>query len=1214
MRIAFGGLGLRTSGSLPLRCLAVVLVGLCAYSTAFPQIINLSSTSNGGQVRTIDEVWVPVVGSQTGDLSNLINPDLNAQFVTINGGARATLIFKFAKPAYLDHLVLTFSNLAAFWNQQPSPPKRIRMRNALGEEQIFTVPDTWTFDNWAVPTNTFQFWFNFQSPTDQLEMEILDVFQDGGGLPFKTLGLSNTTLNKIEIWGSPTPGPPSTLQVRNVAYDPTTRSFSWLANEPMVAALTYYGQTGTDASNRPLYGLKTVRGPNSWGYWQSVALGSDYNTGYVILRMIDPAGNSCQYVPDDLLHNYGLLSMPYRHPTAGITLSDGSLIEDELRREGLGASLQFGYTWIFDTTLPDTNNTLFARMKIEEAQRLGLTPVIMYSWFGFVQLDYFPYWVHDPSDPAVQQQYYAACAQLAQFVASLPNPERVIIGLEPEYNCNYQVAENPAWDDLMVNAIAIIKDGVMPNGTHVTAAPQAKIGIFPDSGGVGQYLIAIPRAAYRMDFIGLCDTDSNAVGGTILGLDHARERITMTAEGIFRKFLKPTIISATMLYDPSASMPELSMTGQAGAVSGFFVPLPFINQSFNTVQLYYPPGTKYLDAWLQARFLSWIGMTYGANGAAYDYALTNSDGSYRPSLAVLKKGNEDLYQQFATSPGPIKPPTTTHTANTMTITASYDTPCQVMVYYGQEDTISSGLVQNQTWSSSRYDQTTDWTSWGQSPQIKIGGLKPGTTYHFRLRAIGHDGVINCSPDYAVTTYSNGDANPAPSSLIRAGDPRGWAYSDLGYLPDASWMSTSYDDSAWKRAVAPFSTVVVANVNGRLTDIYRSRRKSELSYGPNTTNRYVTYYFRGAFNLSQADANRLTASGKPLLSVLARDGYVAYLNGQQVAISDTLKSYSSISYSTPAAWRDDNFNYETKDLTPYRGLLRAGKNVLAIELHTQNINGISYPALFDASLADLGGAQTVIDFGSYWRYDDSNTARDDGAWRQVAFEPQSTSWPAGAGMFGYRMQTLTSSGQSNQAVTNPLAWGIQKVLHQGGNQNGTNKTKTFYFRRSFQTEANMPNNLFLNLRYNDAFVAYLNGIEVGRSPNLPYVGTGTGCAPEGQMPFAQTATWDNLAGTTALENCWTTTTLDLGHAMSTVQPGGWNSLAIELKRVVDGQWSPDDVYLDAQLVENPGVAPVATVDELVAWLLGELPSPPAGADVNGDGKVDIADVITRKNMR
>jgi hypothetical protein len=150
-----------------------------------------------------------------------------------------------------------------------------------------------------------------------------------------------------------------------------------------------------------------------------------------------------------------------------------------------------------------------------------------------------------------------------------------------------------------------------------------------------------------------------------------------------------------------------------------------------------------------------------------------------------------------------------------------------------------------------------------------------------------------------------------SALVATGST--WKYLDNGSNQGSAWRGVGFDDSSWKSGVAELG--------------YGDGDESGIvGYGPNASAKYVTTYFRHTFEVADP-----TAFGSMTLRLLRDDGAVVYLNGQEVFRSNM--PGGTIAYTTLAStqiWGSDERAFTSATVSP--ALLRAGKNVMAVEVH------------------------------------------------------------------------------------------------------------------------------------------------------------------------------------------------------------------------------------------------------------------------------------------
>lgn len=159
----------------------------------------------------------------------------------------------------------------------------------------------------------------------------------------------------------------------------------------------------------------------------------------------------------------------------------------------------------------------------------------------------------------------------------------------------------------------------------------------------------------------------------------------------------------------------------------------------------------------------------------------------------------------------------------------------------------------------------------------------------------------------------------------------WKYLDNGTNQGTTWRDGSYDDSGWASGPAPLGYTMTGVV-------------TTVSYGPSSTNKYITTYFRKTVNITQAVIDE-AASMKITLNI--DDGAVVYVNGTEVMRSNM--PTSAITYTTlanvtvgssPSAFTG----------TFSSSLLTAGDNTIAVEVHQAAVT--SSDIYFNLSLAPL----------------------------------------------------------------------------------------------------------------------------------------------------------------------------------------------------------------------------------------------------------------------
>jgi len=183
------------------------------------------------------------------------------------------------------------------------------------------------------------------------------------------------------------------------------------------------------------------------------------------------------------------------------------------------------------------------------------------------------------------------------------------------------------------------------------------------------------------------------------------------------------------------------------------------------------------------------------------------------------------------------------------------------------------------------------------------------------------------------------------------------------------------------------------------------------------------------------------------------------------------------------------------------------------------------------------AETVIPFGSGWSYHVGTEAPAGvpEAWRRAEYDE--TGWRSGLAPIGYGEPDIITSLPSSA----------------GGNY------LTVYFRRRFQVDQpGKVTALVLTTRVDDGYVAWINGVEVGRAN-----------VPEGELEFNRTAL---TAGEPFLE------TITLSENLDQLLVAGANVLAIH---ALNANSTSSDLLLDASLEAVVDGEPPEAIDTVPA---------------------------------
>ncbi len=148
-------------------------------------------------------------------------------------------------------------------------------------------------------------------------------------------------------------------------------------------------------------------------------------------------------------------------------------------------------------------------------------------------------------------------------------------------------------------------------------------------------------------------------------------------------------------------------------------------------------------------------------------------------------------------------------------------------------------------------------------------------------------------------------------LIEAGDT--WKYFKGTEAPPSDWAQPEFDDSGWLEG--PTGIGYGDGDDATVLD--------------DMQNGYIAFFARRAFTV--ADVASIT---RLLLAVDYDDGFVAYLNGTEVARGNIGTAGEPVAFDAPATAAREAGAPETFEISI--SLLRSGVNVLAIQLHNVNL--------------------------------------------------------------------------------------------------------------------------------------------------------------------------------------------------------------------------------------------------------------------------------------
>jgi hypothetical protein len=205
-----------------------------------------------------------------------------------------------------------------------------------------------------------------------------------------------------------------------------------------------------------------------------------------------------------------------------------------------------------------------------------------------------------------------------------------------------------------------------------------------------------------------------------------------------------------------------------------------------------------------------------------------------------------------------------------------------------------------------------------------------------LRAVATDdsALARTSAPVNITVVAGFTSN---LTLISTGAV--WKYLDNGGDQGTAWQLIGFNDSGWSNGVAELGYGDAGEGRPETTVV---------GYGPNANAKYITTYFRGAFNIS--DYSAFSALN---LRVMRDDGIVVHLNGTEVFRNNMPSGPAGyLTAASAAIGGADEYSFLSAPVDP--GGLVNGPNVIAAEIH--QVSGGSSDISFDL---ELTGVQSFI---------------------------------------------------------------------------------------------------------------------------------------------------------------------------------------------------------------------------------------------------------------
>lgn len=263
-----------------------------------------------------------------------------------------------------------------------------------------------------------------------------------------------------------------------------------------------------------------------------------------------------------------------------------------------------------------------------------------------------------------------------------------------------------------------------------------------------------------------------------------------------------------------------------------------------------------------------------------------------------------------------------------------------------------------------------------------------------IDTINQYGLCQAFPRKSVWRYLRGTGEPSKGSL--------------------DWTRLDFDDSSWAKGPAIFGYGDADDT----TDF------------PEMRNSFVSVYIRKEFYILNPEDFK---NDRAILKVNYNDGYIAYLNGKEIARSNLGEPGTFVPCNISATDIHGAGLYETKELGSIATLVKPGRNVLAIQAHNADIADWTFSIdayLYVADPAKEEGREwTISEPGGFFTF--QGTANQ---WKtqRVEFNGHSANYSSLTGLWSYThtlapgqnaisLRALDEKGEAIETLSQTIIW-------------------------------------------------------------------------------------------------------------------------------------------------------------------------------------------------
>ncbi len=342
---------------------------------------------------------------------------------------------------------------------------------------------------------------------------------------------------------------------------------------------------------------------------------------------------------------------------------------------------------------------------------------------------------------------------------------------------------------------------------------------------------------------------------------------------------------------------------------------------------------------------TWKYLDNGTNQGTAWRDVSFDDSSWASGPAELGYGDSSTTTTVSYGPYPGNKYITTYFRRTFTVTNATDfqgltlrvkRDDGVVVYLNGNEVFRDNMPAGAVSYTTLAPNATDGTTFLQSA-VSASLLTSGTN----VLAVEIHQTDKSSSDISFDLELGGTLSPSGNTFVALGSA--WKYLDNGSDQGTNWIAPAFNDTSW-----PSGPAELGYGNGDEATV--------VGYGPSSSNKYITTYFRKAFSVVYPVSFSALS-----LSVRRDDGIVVYLNGNEVYRNNMPSG--AISYNTPASSSAANDGNTVIQTNISATSLASGANVLAVEIH--QLSPSDPDITFDLELTGSSGSlATTVTRGPY----------------------------------------------------------------------------------------------------------------------------------------------------------------------------------------------------------------------------------------------------------